>query len=194
MLGAGAGWARTEFEALGVDPAARGRLADAYLEVITGAWESERISSSAPGLVFHDIATGPVPLGGRVPLWVGGASPRAISRSVRFGDAWHPGNPGLAWLRDVGMPSLGRAAAAAAKPVPQLVPRIKAHLLAEPAGGGRPLGVGTLDQIVDDLVALAGLGAVEVVIDPNPDTLRARDFGTEQRQLLEVKEAYEQRA
>ena len=92
------------------------------------------------------------------------------------------------------MPSLGRAAAAAAKPVPKLVPRIKAHLLAEPAGGGRPLGVGTLDQIVDDLVALARLGAVEVIIDPNPDTLRARDFGTEQRQLLEVKEAYEQRA
>ena len=32
------------------------------------------------------------------------------------------------------------------------------------------------------------------MIDPNPDTLGDRDFGTEQRQLLEVKETYEQRA
>ena len=77
--------------------------------------------------------------------------------------------------------------------VPERVPRIKAHLLAEPAGVGRPLGVGTLDQIVGDLVALAGLGAVEVIGDLNPDAPRARDFGTERRQLLEVKDAYEQR-
>ena len=194
VLGAGAGWARSEFEALGLDPAARGRIAEAYLGVITGAWQRERISSSAPGLVFHDISTGPVPPGGRVPLWVGGASPGAIRRAARFGDAWHPGNPGLAWLRDAGMPALGQAAAAAAKPVPELVPRIKARLLAEPAGAGRPLGVGTLDQIVANLVALAGLGAAEVIIDPNPDAPRARDFGTEQRQLLEIKDAYEQRA
>ena len=60
--------------------------------------------------------------------------------------------------------------------VPERVPRIKAHLLAEPAGVGRPLGVGTLDQIVGDLVALAGLGAVEVIGDLNPDAPRALEI------------------
>jgi hypothetical protein len=41
---------------------------------------------------------------------------------------------------------------------------------------------------------LAGLGAVEVIIDPNPNAPRARDCGTERRHLLEVKDVYEQRA
>jgi len=35
-------------------------------------------------------------------------------------------------------------------------------------------------------------GAAEV--DPSPDAPRARDLGTERRQLLEIKDAYERRA
>jgi probable F420-dependent oxidoreductase len=194
VLGAGIGWARTEFEALGLDAASRGRTTDAYLEVITNAWAQERVSSDLPGLTFDDVATGPARIGGRVPLWVGGAGAAAIKRAVRFGDAWHPINPELTQLRDVGLPALGHSAAAAGRAVPQLVPRIKTRLSVEPGPVGRPLGVGTLGQVVDDLAALADLGAVEVILDPNPDRLEPRDFDTERRQLLEVKQAWEQRS
>ena len=191
VLGVGTGWARTEFQALGLDFGARGPTSDRYLDIITRAWAGARVSSDTPGLTFTDVATGPVPAGGRVPLWVGGISRPALRRVVRFGAAWHPINPDLRWLRDVGLPAIRRLADEAERPMPQLVPRIKAQLQTE-ARGPRPLGFGRLDQIVDDVLSLVDLGAAEVILDSNPDEPRARAFGVEQRHLLEIKDAVQQ--
>jgi hypothetical protein len=84
-------------------------------------------------------------------------------------------------LRDNGLPALREAAARLGRPVPTLVPRIKARVLARPALGDRPLGVGSVEQVAGDVAALAALGAVEVILDPNPDSPRPRDFAEEQR-------------
>lgn len=189
ILGVGTGWAATEFAALGHDHTARGRTSDHHLEIITRAWANDVISADTPEVRFRDVATAPRPLGGRLPLWVGGSSRPAIRRAARFGSAWHPINPGLAWLRDHGLPML-RAAADHHRPQPDLVPRIKARLQPDPAPAGRPLGVGTLDQVVADLRELAALGATELILDPNPDTPRNRDFSAEQRQLRDILDAY----
>lgn len=167
VLGVGAGWARTEFEALGADFARRGPVTDDYLETIRRAW--------------GDVD---------IPVWAGGPSPRAIRRAVRSATAWHPINPEFAWLRDRGLPALRKEAADQGRPVPELVVRMKARLRAEPAPEDGPLGVGTLDQVVGDLRALEGLGAVEVILDPNPDTPRPRDFAAEQREMREIRTAY----
>jgi alkanesulfonate monooxygenase SsuD/methylene tetrahydromethanopterin reductase-like flavin-dependent oxidoreductase (luciferase family) len=182
VLGVGTGWAATEFAVLGLDVAQRGRTTDAYLKIIAAAW--------ADGAV-DGVAAGPAPPDGRVPVWVGGNAPVAIRRAVAHGTAWHPINPDLAWLRDTGMPALARAAAAAGRPVPELVPRIKARLQPAPAPAGRPLGVGTLEQVAGDVAALAAIGATEVILDPNPDRPRPRHHAAERRQLLEIKDAYE---
>jgi probable F420-dependent oxidoreductase len=184
VLGVGTGWAGTEFAALGLDAAARGPTTDAYLEVITDAWSDD---------VVGGVATAPNPPGGRVPVWVGGNAGPAIRRAARFGDAWHPINPAPGWLAGTGLPAMARACADAGRPVPDLVPRIKARLGTEPAAAGRPLGVGTLDQVVGDIVALAELGAAEVILDPNPDAPRPRDFGAERGHLREIKDAYQRR-
>ncbi|GLI03950.1 TIGR03619 family F420-dependent LLM class oxidoreductase [Phytohabitans aurantiacus] len=187
VLGAGSGWSRTEFAALGLDASARGATTDAYLEIITRAW-AEPTVSAAPH--FHDVATGPNPSDGRVPLWIGGAGKAAIRRAARFATAWHPINPTLSWLRDTGLPAL----ASAGRPMPGLVPRIKARLQPEPAPPDRPLGVGTLDQVVGDVAALVEAGASEVILDPNPDSPRPRDFATERRHLLEIRDAFRARS
>jgi probable F420-dependent oxidoreductase len=186
VLGVGAGWSATEFTALGADHARRGPTTDEYLDTIVEAWARERVDG--PG--YHDVHTGPRPEHGRVPVWVGGASGRAIRRAVRSADAWHPINPDLAWLRDRGLPALRAEAAARGREVPGLVVRMKARLQADPAGPERPAGVGTLEQVVGDLRALAGLGAAEVILDPNPDEPRPRDYAAEQRHLTEIKQAY----
>lgn len=186
VLGAGSGWARSEFAALGLDASARGATTEAHLEIITRAWAEPTVSDEPR---FRDVATGPWPAGGRVPLWVGGASKAAIRRAARFATAWHPINPTLAWLRGAGVPALAQAAATLGRPVPGLVPRIKARLQAGPAPADRPLGVGTLDQVVGDVVALAEAGAGEVILDPNPDSPRPRDFTAERRHLLEIRDA-----
>jgi probable F420-dependent oxidoreductase len=194
VLGVGSGWAVTEFAALGLDAAARGRTTDAYLDVVVRAWAGDTVSADAEGLHFQDVATGPAPPGGAVPLWVGGAAPAAIRRAARHATAWHPINPRLAWLRDAGLPALAAAAADAGRPVPQLVPRIKARLQPDAAPAGRPPGVGTLEQVVSDLLALEACGATEIVLDPNPDAPRPRDHATERRHLLEIRDAYRSRA
>jgi len=111
-------------------------------------------------------------------------------RAVRSADAWHPINPDLGWLRDRGLPALREEAAEHGRTVPELVVRMKARLQREPAGPGRPAGVGTLEQVVDDVLALARLGAAEVILDPNPDRPRPRDYAAEQRQLAEIRAAY----
>ena len=92
------------------------------------------------------------------------------------------------------MPALAAASDAAQRPVPEVVVRIKARLQAEPAAPGRPLGVGTLAQVLDDLEALAEVGASEVILDTNPDAPEARDFGVERQALLEIVEAFRARA
>lgn len=187
VLGVGAGWAASEFAALGADHTARGATTDAYLEVITAAWAREQAETGVPGIT---AATGPRPPEGRLPVWAGGPSPRAIRRAARFATAWHPINPALGWLRERGLPALREAAADAGRPVPDLVPRIRARLLPAPAGPDRPLGVGTLDQVVADIRTLEALGAVEIILDTNPDSPRPRDFLTEQRDLTKIKDAY----
>ncbi|GAB3754160.1 TIGR03619 family F420-dependent LLM class oxidoreductase [Microlunatus parietis] len=189
VLGVGTGWARTEFAALGLDSAVRGRTTDAYLDVITRAWAEPLVSADAAGLSFTDVATGPNPPGGALPLWVGGQSRAAIRRAARYGSAWHPINPELGWLRDTGLPALVAEATATRREMPSLTVRIKARLQPDPAPAGRPLGVGTLDQVVADVRALVDLGAAEVVLDTNPDQPWPRDYAAEQRDLARLRDA-----
>jgi probable F420-dependent oxidoreductase len=189
-LGVGVGWSATEFQALGADYARRGQVTDDYLQVITTAWRQPHIDADLPGLRISDVATGPGPAGGSVPLWVGGSASPAIRRAIRFGTAWHPINPGRAWLQDSGLPALRRESQRAGTSMPGIVPRIKFRPVAAPiAGPDRPLGVGTTTQITQDIRFLAGLGADLVILDPNPDTPQPRDYARERNDLLAVRAA-----
>jgi alkanesulfonate monooxygenase SsuD/methylene tetrahydromethanopterin reductase-like flavin-dependent oxidoreductase (luciferase family) len=148
IVGVGVGWAREEFEALGVPFERRGQLTDDYLRSVKQ----------------------PHP-----PIWVGGHSPAAIRRAARFGDAWHPLNVRLDWLTEHGLPRLREHAERLERPVPVFAPRIKVLLTDRPlADAERRPGQGTLDQIRRDLEGLAELGAEYVVLDTyhgNPDDL-----------------------
>jgi len=189
-LGVGVGWSATEFQALGADYARRGQITDDYLQVITTAWRQRHIDADLAGLPMTGVATGPNPSGGSVPLWVGGSASPAIRRAVRFGTAWHPINPGRAWLEHSGLPALRRESQRAGAPMPGIVPRIKFRPGAAPVTGpDRPLGVGTITQITGDIRFLAGLGADLVILDPNPDTPRPRDYARERNDLLAVRAA-----
>jgi probable F420-dependent oxidoreductase len=189
-LGVGVGWSATEFQALGADYARRGQVTDDYLQVITTAWRQPHIDADLPGLRINDVATGPGPAGGSIPLWVGGSAGPAIRRAIRFGTAWHPINPGRAWLQHSGLPALRRESQRAGSSMPDIVPRIKFRPVAAPiADHDRPLGVGTSTQITQDIRFLAGLGADLVILDPNPDTPQPRDYARERNDLLAVRAA-----
>jgi probable F420-dependent oxidoreductase len=171
VLGIGVGWSETEFGALGVPFAERGRITDEFLTVITRAWTEPNLAFEGEHVRFRGVATGPAPVRHpHPPLWVGGMGETAIRRAARFGDAWHAVNPERDWLRHIALPLLADAAASLGNPIPRFSPRIKARLTPQDlTGPDRPLGVGSLSQIHDDLVLLDGLGADVVVLDSNPD-------------------------
>ncbi|AXB42612.1 LLM class flavin-dependent oxidoreductase [Amycolatopsis albispora] len=149
VLGMAVGWARQEFEALGVRYERRGKLTDEYLRAMRAAWEDK-----------DDYRTE------QIPIWIGGNSDPAIRRAARLGDAWHPLRNTVPWLRD----RLGRlreAAAAEGRPMPAFAPRIILRLTESPVDEpGRLAGEGTIEQITADLRELERLGAETVVLDP----------------------------
>ncbi|WP_205855866.1 TIGR03619 family F420-dependent LLM class oxidoreductase [Phytoactinopolyspora endophytica] len=171
ILGIGVGWAEQEFAAIDAPFRKRGRMTDEYLEAVTAAWTNDVVSMDGEFVSYSDVSTGPRSVRTpHPPIWVGGTSPGAIRRTARFGDAWHPNNAELGWLRDTGLPALGEAAGELGRPVPAFSPRMRARLSehAIPDDERRP-GTGTLGQILADLETLTDMGAEYVVLDPNPD-------------------------
>ncbi|MFD4535548.1 TIGR03619 family F420-dependent LLM class oxidoreductase [Kitasatospora sp. NPDC058397] len=151
VLGVGVGWARQEFDALGVPFAARGRLTDEYLGVLRDAWRPE--TPGAP----ETQETGTGGHAAPTPVWVGGHSEAAIRRAVRFGDAWHPLRLPLPLMRSI----------LAEHSLPGFSPRIALRITEAPVDDPeRPAGVGTVEQVLDDLDQLRLLGADTVVLDP----------------------------
>ncbi len=186
ILGVGVSWGRREYDALNVPYHRRGALTDEYLDVITRAWRDENLTYHGEYVSFDDVATGPLPVR-TPPVWIGGASPAAMRRAVRYGDAWHPLNQTVAWYRDTGLPALREAADNAGRPVPAFAPRLPLQLSDTPLDGSRRLaGHGTLDQVRHDLDALADLGATHVIFDTYAGTPAAMRPQPQDEALLET--------
>jgi probable F420-dependent oxidoreductase len=83
------------WRATGRSPAGRGRMANEALEVITRLWSGEKVSFEGESIRVEDATLSPRPVQQPLPLWIGGSSPAAIRRTVRYGTGW------LAGLQDV---------------------------------------------------------------------------------------------
>ena len=175
IFGVGVGWARQEFEALGIPFERRGAMSNDYLAAIKTAWASDPASHAGPFVTFRDVGTGPPPVRRpHPPIWVGGASDAAMRRAVRLGDAWHPIRIRVPWLRDTGLPRLREIADKEGRPRPALCPRIRLRITdSAVAEDGRIAGDGSLDQVRADLEALAALGASYVLLDTYTDDAEA---------------------
>lgn len=173
IFGVGVGWAEQEFEALGVPFHRRGAIANEYLAAIKLCWTNEKASFQGQFVSFENVYTGPRPQRSpHPPVWVGGSSDAALRRAVRFGDAWHPIQKPIEWLRDTGLPRLRQFAEAERKPVPRFCPRIKLSLDGEES----------LAQLRRDLEDLASMGAEYVLFDTYSGT-PALDFENDWRML-----------
>jgi probable F420-dependent oxidoreductase len=83
QLGVGVGWMKAEFRALGVPRARRGRLTDEALAFIRRCFESDEIEANGQRFLF-------LPRPPRPPIFIGGAPPHALDRTIAFGDGWLP--------------------------------------------------------------------------------------------------------
>ena len=93
VMGVGAGWLREEFEAMGHDPATRGRRMDEMLEVIADFWDDGWAEHHGEFYDFPRCSMLPAPAHD-IPVWVGGKSEAALRRALRH-DGWLGMNYGL---------------------------------------------------------------------------------------------------
>jgi probable F420-dependent oxidoreductase len=91
-LGVGTGWQREEYEAEGLDFAARGQLLTDTIAACKLLWRDTPADFESKSLSFRDIYCEPKPLQPNgVPLWIAGTlNARNLERLVSYGDAWIP--------------------------------------------------------------------------------------------------------
>ncbi len=87
MLGAGAGWMKEEFDALGVDFETRGKRFNEMIEVMRKVWQGGYVEHSGEHFNFPPMAQSPAPER-QIPILIGGESKPALRRTATLGDGW----------------------------------------------------------------------------------------------------------
>lgn len=88
-LGVGVGWQESEYEALGEDFRARGKMMDEAIELLRAYWGDAHVNFAGAHYRAAEMAMEPKPpQGGRLPIWIGGNSEAAYRRAGRLGDGW----------------------------------------------------------------------------------------------------------
>ncbi|MDO3651265.1 TIGR03619 family F420-dependent LLM class oxidoreductase [Nocardia mangyaensis] len=167
IVGIGVGGNEQEYRALDLGFVRRGAMTDEYLRVITRLWGGGNVSFAGEFVTFDDLLATPTPSRpGGPPIWVGGSARPALRRAIAHHGTWHPVFPTLDGI-DAGARQAAEMADAAGKPVPGIAPRIRLSISATPVPEtGRPLGVGSVEQITTDLHALAARDVEAIVFDP----------------------------
>jgi probable F420-dependent oxidoreductase len=89
-LGAGAGYLKSEYFALGVDFKERNALFEEALEVMQLHWKGEPFTFEGRHFSARDIQALPAPRNLSVPIWMGGNSDAALRRAAKYAAGWMP--------------------------------------------------------------------------------------------------------
>jgi probable F420-dependent oxidoreductase len=169
ISGVGIGNAEDEFEVLNQPHKRRGAQADDCLGAMLALWNSEGPADfDGRFLSFHDVSSIRTKQKPHPPIWVGGNSPAAFRRTVRFGDAWHPilwRNVSVPYVESTALPEIRHLSLEKGREPPAFCPRIRLEITKQAVEGDREPGRGDLNQIAADLRALEALGAEHVTFD-----------------------------
>jgi probable F420-dependent oxidoreductase len=108
IVGVGSGWLESEFRALGAPYERRGRYTDEAIRLMRELWANPTPSVRGEFFNLEGMRFGPRPDAGRIPIWVGGLSRRAMRRAVELGDGYHGTRmrpeqfaERLGWIREI---------------------------------------------------------------------------------------------
>lgn len=120
LLGVGAGWNADEMRHHGTEPSQRWAVLRERVLTMQRLWADDVASFTGEHVSLEASWQWPKPLAGRVPVFVGGAGPKAMRHAVDYGDGWMP----LPDRRFGSMPErmalLGRLAAEQGRPRPSV--------------------------------------------------------------------------
>ena len=82
------GYRRREADAYGVDFSSRGRRTDEFLEIVRRLWAGETFSYEGKYFALKTASIAPKPIRGRIPLYLGGFTDKALERTAKYGDGY----------------------------------------------------------------------------------------------------------
>lgn len=107
VLGLGVGSLEEEFRLLGAAFEGRGAIADDALAALRASLSRREPAYHGEHFDYEGLMVEPHAVQDRVPLWIGGRTPRSLRRAVAYGDGWVPFGLPLDRLREmVGAASL----------------------------------------------------------------------------------------
>ena len=180
VLGLGAGWNQTEFQAFGFPFDHRIARFEEAFTIVRTLLRDGAIDFSGTFFTARDCELAPRPRPGGPPLMIGSSGPRMLAISIPHVDAWN------AWFdafgnRASGVPALRDRVDAACREAgrdPAAVARTLAVQVRLPTGTGRIMGgtdrpsvppvTGTTEEIAAALRGFAaeGISHVQLVVDP----------------------------
>jgi probable F420-dependent oxidoreductase len=163
-LGIGAGWNEDEFKLLGSDHASRGKRMDESIQVMRRLWQDDKASFDGQYYNFEEVTMAPRPVGGGVPLWIGGNSRAAIRRAATMGDGWLPSGPDPQRLRS-GVERLRELSSGRQMPTIAATLFVDASLSGREEGSRRPQVAGSVQQMVQTLRAYESAGLEHLIIN-----------------------------
>lgn len=99
ILGFGAGTFDHEFEAIGWGDRNRVDLVRSNAAILKRVFTENDVDYTDDQFSFENVTIEPKPVGGRVPFWYCGATPRSARLAAEFCDGWMPGRIGLATMQ-----------------------------------------------------------------------------------------------
>ncbi len=89
MLGAGIGWLKEEFDAMGVPFERRGARYDDYVVAMRKVWSGEVVEHQSEFINWTNFQSYPIPVQeGGIPVIIGGSKGKIFERIARLGDGW----------------------------------------------------------------------------------------------------------
>jgi probable F420-dependent oxidoreductase len=177
IFGAGAGWMKEEFALLGAPFEERGKVTDEYLEAFLELWTKDAPVYHGKHVDFADVLFYPKPIQKpHPPIWIGGESAPALRRTIRFADAWYPGNNSQTKPLDTvprlaaGIADLRRACQAQGRDPATMEVALLVQNFFEwgdyqiPDGSTRRMFTGTSAAMAEDAQALEAIGVQHVVL------------------------------
>jgi probable F420-dependent oxidoreductase len=107
ILGLGAGYAKSEFHALGVEMAERNALFDEVLDVLPLHWSGQPFSYQGRHFSARDVMARPRPAQDPIPVWIGGNSALSRRRAAERAQGWMPMSGGADLSTTTRTPALG---------------------------------------------------------------------------------------
>jgi probable F420-dependent oxidoreductase len=152
VLGVGAGWLESEFDAVGVPYRQRGRRTDEAIAML------KSLCGAAGGGFLPKRVQRPHP-----PLWIGGRSEAALRRAARAGDAWHPSHLTVDELRRQ-IPALHAECERAGRSVDQVAVTTRRTLVRTPTDDARVLQ-GDAGAIAATVAELEQVGVSHLIVE-----------------------------